>query len=75
MRKNLRDRSVTVFSHNNNILKVQICKKINLKDARGSSSIFGSAFVRNKGCKAPDLVDILEAPKTIQKVLEYVQKP
>ena len=33
-----------------------------------------SFFEITKGCKGPDLVNTFEAPKMIQKVLEYVRE-
>ena len=34
-----------------------------------------SILVIDKGCKGPDLANILKVPKMLEKVLEYVSKP
>ena len=36
---------------------------------------FLSVFVRNKGCKGPDLVNMLEVPNMIQKLSQCVREP
>ena len=40
-----------------------------------SSYIVFSISVINKGLDGPCLVDLLEVPKTFQKVLQYIQEP
>ena len=54
-------------------MEAQICKHNIFKDDWGVFLYFSIVFVINKGCKGPDLVNILEVPKMIQKVFEYVR--
>ena len=57
------------------IFKMLRCEKICFKDVSIFSCISWGILVINKGCKGPDLVNLLQVPKMIQKVLVYVREP